>query len=213
VSWWQKRKAQKRETDDSDGRPGSGTASSDRWLIAGLGNPGAKYEKSWHNLGYMALDMIAQRHNIKTGRLRFHGLTGEGIIKGERVVLLKPLTFMNNSGQSIAEASKFFKIPPEKIVILVDDIDIEAGKIRLRSQGSSGSHKGMKSVIAHLKSEDFYRIRIGMGPRPAGDMVDIVLSSIPASQREAVERALQDTVLCLETLLSSGLEAAQSMYN
>ncbi|NLB10795.1 MAG: aminoacyl-tRNA hydrolase [Clostridiaceae bacterium] len=211
MSWWQ-RKINKR-IKSSEQRSGRRGDSSERWLIVGLGNPGAQYEKSWHNLGFMALDKIAERSGIKMGRLRFQGMTGEGTIEGERVILLKPLTYMNNSGQSVAEASRFYKIPPEKIVVLLDDIDIETGKIRLRSQGSSGSHKGLKSIVSHLGSEDFYRIRIGMGPRPQGDMVDIVLASIPAAQRDVVARVLQDTALCLETLLSSGLEFAQSRYN
>lgn len=211
MSWWQ-RKIKRRDR-SPERRFDRGDDSSDRWLIVGLGNPGTQYEKSWHNLGFMALDIIAQRNDIKMGRLRFQGMTGEGTIKGECVILLKPLTYMNNSGLSVAEAGRFYKVLPEKIVVLYDDIDIDVGRIRLRSQGSAGTHKGMKSIISHLGTEDFCRIKIGMGPRPTGDMVDIVLAAIPSSQRKIVEKALQDTALCLEALLSSGPEFAQSLYN
>lgn len=202
MTWWQQIKDKVRMTDAAG-----------RWLIVGLGNPGSKYERSWHNLGYMALDRFAASAGIKLGRLRFQGITGEGEVKGKKVILLKPLTYMNLSGRSIAEASKFYRIPPERIVVLVDDIDLHVGVIRLRAQGSAGTHKGLKSIIAQLGSSDFNRIRIGMGPRPAGDLADIVLSNIPDKQRQAVDIALQDTVLALELLLSSGIKAAQSVYN
>ena len=120
---------------------------------------------------------------------------------------------MNLSGHSVAAASKFYRIPPQKIVVLVDDIDLHVGVIRLRAQGSAGTHKGLKSIIAQLGSSDFNRIRIGMGPRPAGDLADIVLSDIPSQNRKAVDASLQDAVSALELLLSSGIEAAQSVYN
>ena len=202
MTWWRQIKDKIRVTDAAE-----------RWLIVGLGNPGSKYEKSWHNLGYMALDRFAASADIKLGRLRFRGITGEGEVKGKKVILLKPLTYMNLSGQSVAEASKFYRIPPEKIVVLVDDIDLHVGVIRLRAQGSAGTHKGLKSIIAQLGSSDFNRIRIGMGPRPAGDLADIVLSNIPDKQKQAVDIALKDAVLAMELLLSSGIEAAQSVYN
>lgn len=202
MTWWQQIKDKVRTTGPVE-----------RWLIVGLGNPGAKYEKSWHNLGYMALDRFAASAGIKLGRLRFQGVTGEGEVKGNKVILLKPLTYMNLSGHSVAAASKFYRIPPQKIVVLVDDIDLHVGVIRLRAQGSAGTHKGLKSIIAQLGSSDFNRIRIGMGPRPAGDLADIVLSDIPSQNRKAVDASLQDAVSALELLLSSGIEAAQSVYN
>lgn len=202
MTWWQQIKNKVRVTDAAE-----------RWLIVGLGNPGSKYEQSWHNLGYMALDLFAANAGIKLRRLRFQGITGEGEVKGKKVILLKPLTYMNLSGQSVAEASRFYRIPPERIIVLVDDIDLHVGVIRLRAQGSAGTHKGLKSIIARLGSSDFNRIRIGMGPRPAGDLADIVLSNIPDKQRQAVDIALHDAVLALELLLSSGIEAAQSVYN
>ncbi len=202
MSWWQKKKKDRVKEPPAQ-----------RWLIAGLGNPGRKYEKSWHNLGYLALDLLAQRHGIKIDRLRFGGLMGQGLIAGQKVILLKPMTYMNNSGLSLQQAASYYKIGPEKIIVLLDDIDINTGKIRLREQGSAGSHKGLKSVIRHLGSDEFYRVRIGMGPRPEGDMVEIVLADIPVSKSKEVELSLNHASEAVETLLSSGLELAQSRYN
>ncbi|HHV41854.1 MAG TPA: aminoacyl-tRNA hydrolase [Clostridiaceae bacterium] len=187
--------------------------SSERWLIVGLGNPGEKYEKSWHNLGYMAIDKIAAKNQIQMKRLRFQGRTGEGNIGDTRVVLLKPLTYMNHSGRSVVEACNFYKIPPDRVVVLVDDIDLHMGIIRLRGQGSAGSHKGLKSIISHLDSQQFKRVRIGMGPRPEGDLADIVLARIPAQHKKLVENSLEETAAAVELLLSQGLAYAQSVYN
>jgi len=154
------------------------------WLIAGLGNPGTKYYKTWHNMGFLALDVLAERHGITIGKSKFDGEYGKGRIEGEDVILLKPFTFMNNSGISVAAAARFFKVEPRNIIIIYDDIDIAAGKIRVRTKGSAGTHNGMKSVIEHLGTGDFPRVRIGTGPVPEHwDLIDYVLSNVPEDKR------------------------------
>ncbi len=154
------------------------------WLITGLGNPGTKYYKTWHNLGFLAIDLLAEKHGITIGKSKFDGEYGKGRIEGEDVILLKPFTYMNNSGISVAAAAKFFKVEPSKIIIMYDDIDIECGKIRVRTKGSAGTHNGMKSVIEHLGTQDFPRVRIGTGPVPEHwDLINYVLSNVPEEKR------------------------------
>ena len=157
------------------------------WLVAGLGNPGTKYYKTWHNMGFLAIDLLAQKNNIVRGKSKFDGEYGKGKIAGEDVILLKPFTYMNNSGISVAQAAKFFKIEPKNIIIMYDDIDIAKGKIRVRNKGSAGTHNGMKSVIEHLGTNEFPRVRIGTGPVPEHwDLIDYVLSNVPEDQRVEV---------------------------
>lgn len=185
----------------------------ERWLIAGLGNPGKKYEHTWHNLGRMAVFYLGARHGIELKRVRFKGLVGEGVIEGERVVLLAPGTFMNLSGESLAEAMRFYKIPPARVIVLYDDIDLELGMLRIKEQGSAGSHNGMKSVLYHLKTDRFPRIRLGMGPRPVGDMIDIVLSEIPKQKQTRVGEMLADAADAAELILSGEVQRAQERFN
>jgi len=157
------------------------------WLIAGLGNPGLRYYKTWHNLGFLAIDLLAEKHGITIGKSKFDGEYGKGKIEDEDVILLKPFTYMNNSGISVAAAARFFKVAPENIIIMYDDIDIAKGKIRVRTKGSAGTHNGMKSVIEHLGTNEFPRVRIGSGPVPEHwDLVEYVLSNVPEDQREEV---------------------------
>ena len=139
----------------------------DEWLVAGLGNPEPRYDGTRHNAGFEALDELAKRWNISINRSKFQGLYGAGTVDGRKVVLLKPLTYMNLSGDSIAAAASFFKIPPQRVLVLCDDIAQAPGKIRIRRQGSAGGHNGLKSIIARLGSQEFPRIRIGVGKSPA----------------------------------------------
>jgi PTH1 family peptidyl-tRNA hydrolase len=185
----------------------------ERFLIAGLGNPGRKYAKTWHNLGFMAVEILSQRHLIPVKKIRFKGLYGEGIIQGKKVVLLTPSTYMNASGESVRAASDYFRIKPENLLVISDDIDLLLGTIRLRGSGSAGTHNGLKSVILHLGTDAFPRLRIGMGPRPEGELADIVLGEIPQALREEAFAALTTAADAVERFLTSGLEAAQQVYN
>lgn len=185
----------------------------ERWLIVGLGNPGKRYENTWHNLGRLALRTLADRHNLTVNKIRFKGLSTEGFICGQPVLLLAPETYMNLSGESVRAAADYYKIPSKNIIVLYDDIDLNAGMLRIKEQGGAGTHKGMKSIIQHLNSENFPRIRIGMGPRPDGDMVDIVLSKIPSSDHKIVQKSLDAAADSCELILQGEIATAQERYN
>ena len=161
----------------------------DEWLVAGLGNPEPRYDGTRHNAGFEALDELAKRWNISINRSKFQGLYGAGTVDGRKVVLLKPLTYMNLSGDSIAAAASFFKIPPQRVLVLCDDIAQAPGKIRIRRQGSAGGHNGLKSIIARLGSQEFPRIRIGVGekPSPDADLANWVLGHFSPEDKKAVE--------------------------
>ncbi|MBO7424715.1 MAG: aminoacyl-tRNA hydrolase [Clostridiales bacterium] len=155
------------------------------WLVVGLGNPGAKYTYTWHNCGFLCTSILAERNNISVTKVKFKGYYGKGKIAGEDAIILRPTTFMNNSGESVIEAMKFFKVDPAHLIIVYDDIDIPVGKIRVRPSGSAGTHNGMKSVIYHTGTQDFPRVRIGCGPVPEKwNLVDFVLSDIFDDKKE-----------------------------
>ena len=183
------------------------------WLVVGLGNPGKTYDRTWHNVGRMAVDRLAQSHGIPVKRRRFRGLTGDGLIGGTRVRFLQPNTYMNLSGESLVRAMAFEKIPVSRIIILYDDFDLPLGRIRIRDQGSGGSHKGMKSNLNHLKNDRFLRIRIGIGPPPPGDIIDFVLSKIPSQATAQLDLAIEDACQAVELIISGQLQAAQESYN
>lgn len=183
------------------------------WLIVGLGNPGRRYNKTWHNLGRMGVDVLAKRHQIAMRRRRFGGVTGEGRIADQRVLLLQPDTYMNRSGESLMRAMSFYKIPNERIVILYDDYDIPLSRIRIRETGSAGTHNGMKSIIDHLKDHHFWRVRIGIGPRPAGDTVAFVLDKIGRSAERIVAEVLEDAADATELILRGEHQVAQERFN
>lgn len=172
------------------------------YLVAGLGNIGDKYAYTWHNLGFLAVEMLADKHGITLDKSKFNGVYGKGKIGGEDVIILKPSTFMNNSGQSIAPCASFFKIDPSHIIVVYDDIDIKVGTIRVREKGSAGTHNGMKSVIKFLGTQEFPRVRIGSGPVPEKwNLIDYVLADIPKDQRETVYHSFEDAVKAIEELI------------
>lgn len=183
------------------------------WLVVGLGNPGKRYEETWHNVGWMALDKLAHRHGISVKRRRFRGLTGEGRIAEKKVRLLKPGTYMNLSGESLVRAMAFEKISPDRLIVLYDDFDLPLGRIRIRDQGSGGSHKGMRSILNHLKDDRFFRVRIGIGPPPPGDIVDFVLSRIPAKAGPLLDPAILDACDAVELIIQGQLQEAQERFN
>ena len=184
------------------------------WLIAGLGNPGRKHESNWHNCGFMVLDILAGRHQISVDRLRHQGLVGQGRVAGRKSILLKPLTYMNLSGDAVAMALAYYKVLPARCLVIYDDVDLSVGQIRIRESGGAGSHNGMRSVIDRLDREDFPRIRVGIGPKPeAWDIADYVLSDIPASQRELMDETLNKAADAVEMLLGEELEKAMNYFN
>ena len=187
----------------------------DIWLIAGLGNPEAKYDGTRHNAGFAALDALADKWNISVGKTKFQGLWGQGEVDGHKVVLLKPLTYMNLSGDSIAPMAGFFKIPADHVLVLCDDITQAPGKLRIRPSGSAGGHNGLKSIIARLGGDGFPRIRIGVGakPRPDYDLADWVLGKFPAEDAKAITDRYADLEAAAKLIMDGKLSLAQSKYN
>lgn len=185
------------------------------WLIVGLGNPGREYEKSRHNAGFRAIDLLAQQLHCPIDRARFQGLYGQTVYQGQKVYLLKPMTFMNLSGQSVLQLSAFFKVPPQRIIVLFDDISLEPGRLRVRGDGSAGGHNGIKSIIAELGSQDFPRVKIGVGakPHPDYDLAAWVLSSFSAQEEKALEPALRRAGEAALAVIDHGVAEAANRFN
>lgn len=185
------------------------------YIIAGLGNPGAKYEMTRHNAGFLAIDMLAMKQNKEIKRLKFHALTCDAEIEGKKCLLMKPQTFMNNSGEAIGEAAKFYKIPPQNIIVLSDDISLDVGKIRIRRKGSAGRHNGLKSIIAHLGSEDFPRVKIGVGKKPNAymDLADWVLGRFPKELEPQLKEALENADGAISLIVQDKFDRAMNLYN
>lgn len=188
--------------------------SSVEFLIVGLGNPGAKYAGTRHNAGFDALDWAARRWGIRVDRARFDALTGTGEAAGHKVLLLKPQTFMNLSGQAVGKAAAFYKVPARNVIVLFDDISLAPGRLRLRKAGSAGGHNGVKSVISQI-GQEFPRVKIGVGakPHPEYDLADWVLSRFSPDERKAMEARYDDVADALEMMMKGQFEAAQSRYN
>lgn len=184
------------------------------YLIAGLGNPGKQYFATRHNIGFSAIDYISEKHNIDVSKIKFKGLIGEGKIGSERILLLKPSTFMNLSGESVGEAASFYKIPPENVIIIHDDISLPIGTLRIREKGSAGGHNGLKSIIAHLNSDKFPRMKIGVGaPDPEKDLADYVLGKISKSEQETLFKVLERVCNALEEYIKVSPISAMSKFN
>ena len=185
------------------------------WLVVGLGNPGRKYEKTRHNTGFRVMDALCRKHGVSCDRARFQALTGEAVLGGKRVLLVKPQTFMNLSGAAVHEAASFYKIPPERILVIFDDISLPVGTLRIRAKGSAGGQNGVKDIIAQLGSQDFPRIKVGIGgkPHPDYDLADWVLSNIAPDELEAMDDAVDRAVLAVYELIQNGVAAATQKYN
>lgn len=183
-------------------------------LVVGLGNPGKEYVGTRHNAGYVAIDALADNCGVKIDRLKFRALVTEAAIGGTRVLLMKPETFMNNSGEAVAAAASFYKIPPENIIVLHDEISFDVGKFRIRRKGSSGGHNGLKSIIAHI-GESFPRIKIGVGqkPSPDYDLVDWVLGKHSAEDIAAIKAACPDISSSVELIVSGKIDEAMNRYS
>lgn len=185
------------------------------WLIVGLGNPGREYEKTRHNVGYRAADLLAKDAGVKIDRAKFRGLTRTAALAGQKVLLLKPETYMNNSGEAVQLAAMFYKVPIAHILVLSDDVSLPVGKIRVRAEGSAGGHNGLKSVISHLGSQDFPRIKIGVGakPHPDYDLADWVLSTFSSEEEKALAPALAHAAEAVLELIQHGPVQAANRFN
>ena len=185
------------------------------WLIVGLGNTGAQYEHTRHNVGFDAVDALADQLDIPVQRLKFRALTNTATLAGEKVLLMKPTTFMNLSGEAVAPAADFYKVSPDHIIVLSDEVALEPGKLRIRKSGSAGGHNGLKNIIAHLHTEDFPRIRIGVGakPHPDYDMADWVLGRPQGEDRKAIDEAIKKAAQAVECYIREGPDRAMSKFN
>ena len=183
-------------------------------IVAGLGNPGDKYDKTRHNIGFMAIDYIAEKCGEKINRGKFNALICEVNVGGSRVILMKPQTFMNNSGTAISQAASFYKIPNDRVIVLHDEISFDPGVIRIRRKGSAGGHNGLKSIIEHCGGEDFPRIKIGVGkkPSPDYDLVNWVLGRFPDSDLKAIEERFEDIYSAVSLMLNGGIDDAMAKY-
>lgn len=184
------------------------------YAVVGLGNPGSKYKDTRHNVGFNTIDCLAQRNNTKISKIKFKALYGETQIGKEKVLLIKPQTYMNRSGESVMEVCNFYKLPVEKIIVIVDDIDISFGSLRIRAKGSAGSHNGMKSIIYQLQSDDFPRVRIGVGkPIEGQDLADYVLSGFNKEERVIIDEAIERAAKAVEKIITEGINSAMNEYN
>ncbi len=183
------------------------------YVIAGLGNPGKKYAQTRHNMGFITVDQLAEKHNIKVDRLKFKALAGEGRIAGQKVLLVKPQTYMNLSGESLREVMNFYKLEPEQLIVIYDDIDLEVGALRIRKFGSAGTHNGMRSVVYQLQSDRFPRIRIGIGSSGKKDLANFVTGGFSKDEVPALEDAVTKAVCALECMLEEGIDKAMNQYN
>ena len=184
------------------------------YLIAGLGNPTREYEKTRHNVGFETIDILADKAGTTVTEKKNKALYGKGYIGGQKVILAKPQTYMNLSGESIREIADFYKIEPENIIILCDDINLSEGQLRIRLKGSAGGHNGLKNIISHLGTQEFPRIRIGVGEKPRGmDLADYVLGRFPKEQQAVMEEAYRDAADAACMMIEEGADAAMNHYN
>lgn len=185
------------------------------YIIVGLGNPGARYEMTRHNAGFLAMDLLAIEEGFDIKRLKHHALVSDVNISGKRCLVMKPQTMMNASGEAVGEAAKFYKVPPEKIIVVYDDISLDVGKTRIRRKGSAGGHNGIKSIISHLGSENFPRVKIGVGkkPNPEYDLAAWVLGRFPAELEKDLKTALENSTKAVRLIVSDEIDKAMNLYN
>ena len=184
------------------------------YIIVGLGNPEPKYANTRHNMGFDVINKLAQKNDISLNKTKYNAIYGTGIIKNEKVILIKPQTFMNNSGESVVEFVRFYKEPLEKVIVVYDDMDTDVGKIRVRAKGGPGSHNGMKSLVHELKSEDFPRIRVGIGkPKNEFDRIDYVIGRIPNEEYIVLQEGENLAVDAVEYWIEKGIDNTMNVYN
>lgn len=185
------------------------------WLIVGLGNPGPKYEWTRHNMGFLVIDELANRLDIPVQKLKYKALTNTALLGGQSVLLMKPTTYMNLSGESVGQAARFYKVPPERVLVISDDVALPQGKLRLRRSGSAGGHNGLKNIISHLGSDQFPRVKVGVGgkPHPDSDMADWVLGKFTGQDRNVMEESISRAADAVTCLLEQGVDRAMSKFN
>ena len=185
------------------------------FIVVGLGNIGKQYERTRHNAGFLAIDHMAAKWGATIDRVKFHSTVGEATVGGVRVLLMKPTTLMNNSGVAVGEAAAFYKIPPERVLILHDEISFDPGMIRIRRKGSAGGHNGLKSIIAHLSSDGFPRVKIGVGkkPSPEYDLVDFVLGKFSEADLAAISARFPDIAAAAEDIIAGNIDGAMNKYS
>lgn len=190
-------------------------AKKDNWLVVGLGNPGKEYERTRHNAGFRAIDLLAEQLNCKIDKSKFQGLYGQASYGGGKIFLLKPQTYMNLSGRSVLQLSAYYNIPPERIIVMFDDISLSPGRLRIRADGSAGGHNGIKSIIAELGSQDFPRVKIGVGakPTPEFDLAAWVLSTFSAKEEKDLSFALENAANAALAVIDHGVPEAANKYN
>ena len=186
-----------------------------QWLLVCLGNPGKDYENTRHNIGFMAADELARRENVKINKLRYRALSGEVTVAGQRVLVLKPQTYLNLSGESVKLAGGFYKIPPERVLVISDDVSLPLGKLRIRAGGSAGGHNGLKNIIQHLGTDQFPRIKVGVGApqHPEHEMVDWVIGNFTPSEKKVVGEAIAKALDAVECIIKDGVQQAQNKFN
>ena len=191
------------------------TGSTYQWLLVCLGNPGKEYETTRHNVGFMAADELARRENVKINKLRYRALTGDVRLGGQRVLVIKPQTYMNLSGEAVKLAGGFYKIPPDHVLVISDDVALPLGKLRIRAGGSAGGHNGLKNIIAHLGTDQFPRIRVGVGApaHPEHEMIDWVIGHFTAQEKKAADEAIGKAVDAAACIIEKGVSEAQNRYN
>lgn len=187
----------------------------ENWLIVGLGNPGNEYAKTRHNCGWRALDLLSDKLCCKIDKKKFQGLYGQVVKDGKKVFLLKPMTYMNLSGRSVLQLSAYFSIPPQRIIVIFDDISLSPGGLRIRADGSAGGHNGIKSIISELDSQEFPRIKIGVGAKPTAnhDLADWVLSTFSAQEEKLLQPALEDAADAALSIIDNGIQVTANKFN
>lgn len=191
------------------------TGSGIEWILCCLGNPGREYENSRHNVGFLTADTLADKKGFEIKRIRFKALTGTAEIGGHKVLVMKPNTYMNLSGTALQEAAAFYKVPPERCLVVSDDVTLDPGRLRLRRNGSAGGHNGLKSIINMLGSQDFPRVKIGVGkkPHPDYDLADWVLGKFSPEDQKRVAQAAKTACEAIECILTQGMDRAMNRYN
>ena len=185
-----------------------------QWLLVCLGNPGKEYANTRHNIGFLAADALEKRTGVKFNKLKYRALTGEVTLGGQRVLVVKPQTYMNLSGEAVKLAGGFYKIPPERILVLYDDVSLPLGKLRIRASGSAGGHNGIKNIITHLGTDAFPRIKVGVGaPQREDGLVDWVIGSFTASERKVVDEAIERALDAAACVIEHGVSEAQNRFN
>lgn len=185
------------------------------WLVVGLGNMGGQYEHTRHNVGFEVIDQIADTLDVPVQRLKYKALTNTVTLGGEKVLLMKPVTFMNLSGEAVEQAAAFYKVPPERVIVISDEVALEPGKLRIREGGSAGGHNGLKNIIAHLHSDRFPRVRVGVGqkPHPDYDMADWVLGKPQGEDRKNIDGAVKRAAQAVECYIKEGPQKAMGRFN